>query len=186
MEAVLSCAHLTSVVVRIFYGNVSLWISLADEAIVSFSDKSVLELLFGGVKERSNIGSLLLHHFHGDLNWLHDLTVLDVHPFDLSWNFADFELGCLVVLKYPFFLHVVNWVPDGEAHLILLPDVVVVDDLDSRNRGGIVHLDQLITCYVCAHHAAFLILNIGHQLKISQSVDTFLPIDLSGALILQE
>jgi len=148
VETVLSCAHLTSVIVRIFNGDVSLWISLADEAIVSFSDKSVLELLFSGVQECTNVRSLLLIHFHGDLNWLHGLAVLDIHPFNLPWNLADFEFGCLVVLEYPIFLLVVNWVPDGEAHLVLLPGVVVVHDLHSGNRGSIVHLDQLTSCNV--------------------------------------
>lgn len=166
VEPVLRSAHLTSIIVRIFNGNISIWISLGDKSIVvSFYNKSVLELLIRSIQESTDIWGLLLHHFKCDLYWLHCLAVFNIHPIDIIWNLANLELRCFVVLKYPFFLHVLNWMPDGEAHLILLPNIVIVNDLDSRDRWSIVDLVDFTSSRslrLSSKLQWFLILNVGH------------------------
>lgn len=154
MEAILSCSHLTAIFVRVFDRDVSLGIPLTDDAIVCFSQEPVLELLLLGIQEGANVRCLLLHHFHGDFDWLHLFSIFDVHPIDLPRNLADLEFRGFVILKYPFFFHVFNWMPNGEAHLVLLPHVVVVHDLNAGLRGHLINLNQLTSGKGCisSHH----------------------------------
>ena len=132
VEAILSGSHLTTIFVRVLNRDVSLGIPLTHDSIVCFSQKPVLELLLIGIQEGSDVRCLLLHHFHRDFYWLHLFSIFDVHPIDLPWNLADLEFRGFVILKYPFLFHVLNRMPNGETHLVLLPHVVVVHDLDAR------------------------------------------------------
>ena len=101
MEVFISSSHLSPVFMWVFDLNMSHGISFCKKSIGCFFSIFIFELLLRRIFERSNVGSLLLLHFHRELDWLHDGTILDIHPVERSWNSADLNVELLVAFKRP-------------------------------------------------------------------------------------
>ena len=78
--------------------------------------------------------------------------------------------------------------PDREAHLVLLPSIVEVHNLHAGPRGELVHLGEFTTRqWVVAKRLCWsLDLNVGHQFKIGESINSTFPINLLSSIVDQE
>lgn len=86
---------------RVVDGKLPQWISFLDDSVSRFSNESVFEFLFTFIFELSNIGSIFLHHFHGDLYWVHRFAVFVGHPVESLMCLIYLNGGGLVVFKDP-------------------------------------------------------------------------------------
>ena len=176
MEWMLYSCLLSSVFVRVFNLNVSQRISLREYSVSCLFNKSILKLLLVNSLERTNIRGILLTHFHHELDWLHSLAIFDIHPLEWSWNPAYLSILSWFTFESPFIFAIVIWVPNSKAHMILLPNIIV----DNNFHTILVSHDSFTT------HSSSLIILIGHKHKISESINTLLPIDLFRALLSHE
>ena len=130
---------------RVVDNNLPLRIPLLDDSVSCLSNKSILEIFLTFILELSNIGSFFLHHLHGNLYRVHRLTKLYAHPFERHMRLVHLHGRGPIVFKDPLVLRILAGTPDREAHLVLLPDIVIVDNLDAYPRGKLVHLHELAT-----------------------------------------
>ena len=145
VEARLISTLLPFIVMWVVDNNLPLWIPLLNDSVSCLSNKSILEMLFTFIYELSNIGSIFLHHLHSHLYRSHRLTILYAQPVERLMRLVN-RNGCgLIVLKDPLVLRTLVGTPYREAHLVLLPDIVIVDNLDAYPRGKLVHLYELAT-----------------------------------------
>lgn len=109
--------------------NLPLWIPLLDDSVSCLSDKSILEIFLTFILELSNIGCFFLHHLHGNLYRVHRLAKLYAHPFERHMRLVHLHGRGPIVFKDPLVRRILVGTPDREAHLVLLPDIVVMDNL---------------------------------------------------------
>jgi hypothetical protein len=143
VEAALLGSQLSSVIMWVFNCDRPFWLPFIDDLALCSSKEIVCENLILMILEHSDIRSLLLHHFHGALNGLHMLAVLDVHPVDLPWHLVHSDISGSIVVKDPLVAHLILWVPNCEGHIVCLPDIIVMDVFDATALGCPVYAVQV-------------------------------------------
>lgn len=162
---------------RIIDDNCPFWITRCMNATGSLSMEIVSKDLILLVRELANIGCSFLHHFHGALNGLHMFSIFYIHPIDWAWKSIHLDIWGSIVVKYPFFMTIWDRMPNGERHVVLLPNIIVGYVFDARLGGGHIRLVEISTRKVRLICSSHICRSIWHNFHISETIHSFFPVD---------